>query len=224
MPDSEITSETLDQIDSLPRAVWWTTNHEGKILVSVGGGLRLIGLTRDATAGRHVSDFGEATEERWKRAMSGESGLVRESGTWHAAVRHLYVVLWGPYYQGSEIAGMAVLAIDVTSLEQSAIQEIQRTLQGLQPVMTRLAAAEIENLQAATLRASEQIEDRKRERYRQDQAATRWWHTLQGTGRWVATHLGTELRLLALALAMGLAAYLGVLETLLEWLRGSGGP
>lgn len=207
----------LDQLDALPQAIYWTTDRQGEINTFVGGALRLIGLTRDSLVGSEVGELGAIAEERHDRALEGLSGIAVEMGQWPPARTRRYVTAWGPYHEDSRISGMVCLAMDVTGLQEEAVQEVRTKLDMIMPVLEDLARA-----QTDTLRTKAE-EYAARKRLLEDRAERRWL-AVRETSEWLANRLGTPIAIAFTALAMWLAAQLGVLEAIIAYFSGPTPP
>lgn len=197
----------LDIIDGMPHVIFWYTDASGVVLASVGGALRAIGLTRDATVGAHVRDYGPATEAMYQEAMAGMSGVSSGPGSWGPAARRRYLTAWGPYYQGNEKAGMVAIAMDASTLEESSLEALQGQLAAALPVLQKLAEAE-----AASLLAS--LEQARTRTITSEKS----WEALLQALSWMGTKIGLPMVIVATALSLWVADKLGVLDSVLNWL------
>jgi len=196
----------LDMIDGMPTIIFWCTDANGIIQQSVGGALRAIGLTRGATVGNHVSLYGYGNEAMYDAAMRGLSGIERQNGSWGPATRRHYITAWCPYYTDGKIGGVVVLAMDVSGLAQSSLEDIQDQLSDFLPVATRLAEAEADKLSALAGLAKAQAN-----------TAERSWSALIHGVKWLAPKLATPLTMIATAGALWVADRLGMLDHITRW-------
>jgi len=202
--------DPLDQLDALPQAIYWTADKDGKIQTFVGGALRLIGLTRGSMVGSHVTELSDIAQERLASALDGMSGISIEYGQWPAARTRRYVVAWGPYHEGSKLAGLLCLAMDVTGLKEDAVEEVRERLDMMMPVLEDLARAQTDALRTK----AEEYAARKR---MLEDRAERRWVAIRDTSEWLASKLGTPVAIVFTALAMWAAGQLGVLEAIIAY-------
>ena len=201
-----VESTVAEQIEQSPLAVLIATDAGGKIRAAIGGGLRLVGLTPQALAGKPVAILGPAVEAWHQAAAGGHHGsevTAADIQATHQIAKRAHAVTWGPFYveNGTAPAGALILAIDVTAIEQSKLTAILAKLEALEgkvlPLIQSIAESELDALAAR----ADQLQADEHRRL-----------TVQAVGKWLADRAGYAVTIALTAIAFWIASQLGVLH------------
>lgn len=204
MPDTAFRS----MIETLPGAFVWATNREGVVVIAGGGGLRLLGLAPEAVEGAPIDLWGPRARRWHAEALEGRHGTERGGADDRASGGRVLVTSFGPYYREGRVAGMVAVSVDVTLLENEAIAAIENKLGAWEPWIRTLTEREAERIASAAELA--------RARARREEAeAARRWTVATSLGTWIGERAGYATTAVLTAIALWIAARLGVLDVLI---------
>lgn len=218
----DVIARTRKLFESLPMVSVWATDRDGRIVLAIGGGLALMGLTSEAVEGSHITAWPMPIQRMHTQAMRGLSELERTArtqspttGTGPVFARPRETLTqWGPYYDANPdgsrtIAGMVAVSMDVTGLADDTVHAILGRIEDWTPLLTQLTVAEVKRIETLTA-----LESRRAEMLN-----SRWSFLLRG-GEWVQERMSLATSIVFLAAALYIAKTLGVVDLVLGLVRG----